>query len=50
MLNDFTHKEIGENPAQQIFFVAGGDDEKFFAKEIEVYGININVSDDQEMK
>jgi len=50
MLNDFKYKEFGENPAQQIFFVAGGEDEKFTAKEIEVYGINLNVRDDEEMK
>ncbi len=40
MLNDFNYWEFNENPSQLTFFVAGGEDEEFIAKEIEVFGIN----------
>ncbi len=50
MENYFKLQELDENPTQQIFFVAGGEDEKFIAKNIEIYGINLNVRDNEEMK
>ena len=50
MENYFKSQELDENPTQQNFFVAGGEDGKFTAKEIEVYGINLNVRDNEEMK
>ena len=40
MINDFNYLEWGENQSQLTFFVAGGEDEEFIAKEIEVFGIN----------
>ena len=33
-----------------MFFTVGGNNEKLFARKIEVYGINLNVRDNEEMK
>ena len=40
MRDDFKFKEIKELRIQWTFFISGGDDERFQAKEIQILGLN----------
>ena len=40
MRDDFKFKEIKELRIQFTYFIGGGDDEKFHAKEIHILGLN----------
>ena len=40
MLDDFKNKQIKEILIQFTFFIGGGDDERFQAKEIQILGLN----------
>ena len=40
MIDDFKYKEIKELRIQFTYFIGGGDDERFQAKEIQILGLN----------